>query len=115
MRDRRSTMMSMVAVLLASLAARAQPSPFEPGEELKLSVHYLAMNAGDLSISVGRGQQDGVDTWPLELRCRTRGLTDSMISVRQTFISHYAPADGRSLGWDSDASVDGEPQQEHVR
>lgn len=101
---------------LFAASARAQSAhPFEPGEEIHLKVRYLAMNAGDVTVSVGQGQQDGIETWPLEMRARTRGFVDSMYSVQETFVSHFDPVGARCLGHDLDARLDGDPQQERVR
>ncbi len=110
---RGATGLALAVCLVAQPPARALP--FEPGEELKLEVHFLGLTAGELTLSVGYAEANGVESWPLELQAKTRGLVGAMYSLQETLVSQFDPKTDSSSGYDLSSVLNGDPHQEHVR
>lgn len=112
--------LALAPVLAAALAAFAPVAsaydlPFQPGEEVTLSVRFLKMHAADLKVTVNSINLDGRPVWPLEMHGETRGLFNAVHEVDETFVTYFDPASQASAGWDRQTSVDGADSTEQVR
>lgn len=94
-----SLWMAFLTVCAATLTAHATPLPFAPGERLGMEVRYLGLKVGEFDISVTSDESNAQrPVWPLSLEGRTRGLFDSLYSVRENFVSHFDPVKRGSAG-----------------
>lgn len=110
----RSALVSVLATAYGASWASAAPIPFERGEAATFELSYLGMRAGVADVELAQDDR-APERWPITLRLRTYGLADRIFSIRQTFVSQYVPAKGRSLGHRLDSEFDGVNESEHTR
>jgi hypothetical protein len=74
-----------VLLCLAAPTARAEPSPFQPGEELEYGIDFLGIRTAEGRISVGR--PEGA-VWPVMAQAQTDGIAKA-IDIRQHWVSYW--------------------------
>jgi hypothetical protein len=110
-------MRPLIAVLLTSGLALAQPTPlritadampgegrtksaFGPGEQTTYEVSYLGLVAGTAQLTVGwKMQQFGREVWPLVCVGET-GQMGNIWRIRDRFVSYWDPQVRQSVGAD---------------
>ena len=94
---------SLVAAggLVLALAQQAIALPFEPGEELKLSVSFLSVGIGEVNVSVHEDVDSGVRIWPIRMQAHTHGLAAALYKLDSTLVSKFDPVTGRTVGSES--------------
>lgn len=105
----------MAGALLTTVPVKAETLPFHPGEQVRLSVQFLGINAGELEVQVGQRHTDSLHLWTLEAEARTRGLTSVMWKIDEQFTSLFDPAAAAAIGSDRISRVNGDDQTEVIR
>jgi len=80
-----------VGLLLLTLVVPVQALPFEPGEELSMSVSFLSLGVGDIQVSVRQGVEAGVRVWPIQLHAESKGLAGAFLKLNDTLTTEFDP------------------------
>jgi hypothetical protein len=88
-----------IAALLLAPAARAEGFPFQPGEQMDLSVAWLHLPTGRARLVLGTAQGA---IWPMILQARTDGIA-RLADVRQHLVSYWDTRSQLTLGSDLQA------------
>jgi hypothetical protein len=73
--------------------------PFEPGEELKMSVSFLSFDVGEVQCSVQSDQgAHGGHVWPIQVHARSHGWAGAFYKLDDTVSTRFDPVAMRSEG-----------------
>ena len=87
----------LIAVLLC-LPRPATALPFEPGEQLQMTIRYVFVPVGELRVTVKETVDGGVRIWPVQGHARSRGLVGALYDIDDTFTTRLDPVTKRTLG-----------------
>lgn len=106
---------AFAAAATFTVEAAGATVPFGPGERTSMEVRYLGLHVGEFDIRVSDEASTKTRAlWPITFVARSRGLFDTLYSVRQHFVSTFDPELGRSLSsversdtgsWKTDTSM----------
>jgi hypothetical protein len=95
---RRTLFVTLLTAGLSAVPGTSRALPFEPGEEVALSVSIFSVGVGNIHIVVHQDQVDGQTVWPIQMRAKTAGLAGAFYKVDDTMTTRFDPATRRSLG-----------------
>ena len=83
-----------ILISFCNLSAISQPTAYKPGEEIKYSISYGFITAGEVTLELKEAMYDGKPTWHSKLTGKTVGMADAIFKVLDIYESYMEPESG---------------------
>ena len=84
----RKILIISIFIILSGLRAISQPTVYQPSEQIRYSIHYGIVSAGEATLELNEGEYDGKKVWHSKLMGRTTGMAEALFKVVDIYESY---------------------------